>query len=233
MTTAAIAWKDGEDLKVAELKESSPNFIGRAPGSMVLLDNSTVSRQQALVRYEDGAYKVENLSTTNPTRLNDQPLSGLVPIKDGDVIKVGGLELTFHDLAASATISGPICSYCKRENSATDKDCWYCGTSLVNAPTTIKERLVAVCRVLSLDGTKFDIYPNQVLALKADGAETGRAEKLPEGTTATIEAAEGGLKLRLVSGEATINGEAAVDGDPLRSGDQLLVDGARYTLIAG
>ncbi|MEX2238627.1 MAG: FHA domain-containing protein [Dehalococcoidia bacterium] len=232
MATAAIVWKEGDQTRVAELRENSPNFVGRAAGSMVMLDDRTISRQQAIIKCEDGAYMVENLSTTNPTQLNEKPISGLAKLQDQDVINVGAVRLVFNDLAASATISGPNCSHCKRENSASDKDCWYCGTSLVNAPTTIKERRIAACRVLAGE-KKYDIFSGEALALKAGGeAEVGHPEKLPAGASATIEPAGGGIKLRVLSGEVRVGGQPASDGAALATGDEVSVDGGSYVVIA-
>lgn len=70
------------------------NVIGRLGD--IAVDDSRVSRKHAQVRLTDGALDLEDLGSTNGTKLNGQPLAAGVAqgLANGDVISLGGLELT-------------------------------------------------------------------------------------------------------------------------------------------
>lgn len=69
--------------------------IGRKHGSDVLMDDESVSREHAVIRWRDGQFRVFNLSTSNVTLINGQPGHG-VALQDGDRITLGRAELVFH-----------------------------------------------------------------------------------------------------------------------------------------
>ena len=61
---------------------------------------STVSREHAIFIYREDRMWLQNLSKTNPTTINGNQLSNeIVPLKDGDRIKMGLLELLFETFA--------------------------------------------------------------------------------------------------------------------------------------
>ncbi|MDX2076382.1 MAG: FHA domain-containing protein [bacterium] len=67
--------------------------------NLALVDKSnSVSRQHARIIEANGNYLLEALREDNPTYLNDKLLqkSEPVPIKTGDIIKVGRIILQFH-----------------------------------------------------------------------------------------------------------------------------------------
>jgi DNA-binding NtrC family response regulator len=66
------------------------------------VDDTSVSRQHALLqRQADGAYLLIDLGSTNGTLLNDRPLCAPTVLRDGDVIRIGPLRLTFRRPAAA------------------------------------------------------------------------------------------------------------------------------------
>jgi hypothetical protein len=72
--------------------------LGDAPGH-VALHATTVSRRHARLAYENGVWKVANLSQTNPVIVNDEALSvshGERPLADGDCLELGEVVLRFH-----------------------------------------------------------------------------------------------------------------------------------------
>lgn len=72
--------------------------LGDAPGH-VALHATTVSRRHARLAYENGVWKVANLSQTNPVVVNDEALSvshGERPLADGDCLELGEVVLRFH-----------------------------------------------------------------------------------------------------------------------------------------
>ncbi len=76
--------------------------LGRGEGpprTHIRLPVTTVSRQQARLRYEGGRWKLINLSQTNPTAVNGQALhtpEGVRWLQDGDTVEMGELVLRFR-----------------------------------------------------------------------------------------------------------------------------------------
>lgn len=76
--------------------------LGRGEGpprTHIRLPVTTVSRQQARLRFEGGRWKLINLSQTNPTAVNGQVLQtpeGVRWLQDGDTVEMGELVLRFR-----------------------------------------------------------------------------------------------------------------------------------------
>lgn len=68
--------------------------VGRDPGAHFVLDDSLTSRRHFRVVAEGGLYFVEDLGSTNGTRLNGRRVAR-ERLGDGDRILVGGTELEF------------------------------------------------------------------------------------------------------------------------------------------
>ncbi|MGI5963769.1 MAG: FtsW/RodA/SpoVE family cell cycle protein [Lawsonibacter sp.] len=72
------------------------NLIGRAPLADIRLDFPTVSRQHAvLLRDSTGNWRVEDLGSKGGTQVNGVPVVGSAPVRLGDQLSVGGVELLF------------------------------------------------------------------------------------------------------------------------------------------
>jgi hypothetical protein len=63
-------------------------FIGRAPDCDLVIDSPKVSRHHARVARAGGAVFVEDLESSNGTRVNGERISKAV-LKDGDQIEIG------------------------------------------------------------------------------------------------------------------------------------------------
>jgi hypothetical protein len=69
--------------------------VGRLEECGICLDDSNVSRRHAaFMRFEDG-WAIEDLDSTNGTRLNGQPVRR-ARLQDGDVIEIGLTLLHYH-----------------------------------------------------------------------------------------------------------------------------------------
>ena len=73
--------------------------VGR-PGSRkndIELNDETVSKEQVSIYYDNvkKQFSVANESATNPTRINDQPISGPTVIENGALIEIGRTVLRF------------------------------------------------------------------------------------------------------------------------------------------
>jgi pSer/pThr/pTyr-binding forkhead associated (FHA) protein len=78
--------------------------IGRHPDSDVFLDDITVSRRHAEVRYREGAFWAHDVGSLNGTYLNRRRIDN-APLSTGDEVQVGKFRLLF--LAPAAMAVGP------------------------------------------------------------------------------------------------------------------------------
>jgi DNA-binding winged helix-turn-helix (wHTH) protein len=74
------------------------NVIGRDPRCAVWLDDAGVSRRHAQIRLANVGTEavVEDLGSTNGTLVRGQRLETQLPLKDGDTLKIGSVELQFR-----------------------------------------------------------------------------------------------------------------------------------------
>ena len=63
-------------------------LIGRHPSSDVVVTDDTVSRRHARLIFRDGSWIVQDLDSTNGTRLNGQPV-GRCRLRPGDQLALG------------------------------------------------------------------------------------------------------------------------------------------------
>jgi hypothetical protein len=176
---------------------------------------------------------IENRSSTNPTQVDGASPAGPLPLNDGSHVDVGGYRLTFWDLAAGDQYSGPVCSHCHRENSETDADCWFCGTSLVNAPTSIRTRRNVVCRLIASDGTAFDLIDQKALLFRPDGTEQKGARNVNPADP-TVSSVDGRPAVRgsgiTVEG-ATAQSAGGEQAHILSSGDRIRIGDRPFVAI--
>jgi DNA-binding winged helix-turn-helix (wHTH) protein len=81
--------------KTYQLSEGD-NIIGRDPRSDVWLDVPGVSRRHAMIRVNSSNRRVtlEDMGSTNGTFVRRAPVEGEVALADGDLIRVGKVDLT-------------------------------------------------------------------------------------------------------------------------------------------
>jgi DNA-binding winged helix-turn-helix (wHTH) protein len=89
-----LSWKD-RSFALAD----GYNVIGRDPRSQIWLDDESVSRRHARISVEQDVASIEDLDSTNGTLLNREPVDSPTVLRDGDVVDVGSLQLTFRTLS--------------------------------------------------------------------------------------------------------------------------------------
>ena len=77
--------------------------VGRDPRADILLDDSTVSRQHAVFRRENGAYTVIDAGSLNGTYVNRQRVDKAT-LKNGDEIMIGKFRLFYFTNSAVRNI---------------------------------------------------------------------------------------------------------------------------------
>ena len=85
------------------------HVLGRDPDVEIFLNHPGVSRRHAVVRVSADGAMIEDLGSKNGTFVGDQLLKGTRSLRDGDIIRVGSVELTLTMLqvqTSTETVAG-------------------------------------------------------------------------------------------------------------------------------
>ena len=83
------------------------NIVGRGDEVDVAIDSGAVSRRHARITVTPGSATIEDLGSKNGTFVRGERIDGIVPLHDGEEIRLGYLALTFHVTTRQATtVSG-------------------------------------------------------------------------------------------------------------------------------
>jgi pSer/pThr/pTyr-binding forkhead associated (FHA) protein len=80
--------------------------LGRDPKSDILLNDTQVSRDHAVIRETGGAFILEDKASRNGTFVNDQKV-GTIKLSDGDEIRIGRTRILFMDKPQEAAKAVP------------------------------------------------------------------------------------------------------------------------------
>jgi hypothetical protein len=229
MSRFALTWMDDERTVAVGIDGSRDVVIGRDLASDIVIPMPTVSRRHAVLRMGGPRILIENASATNPTRVSGAWIAAPTPLEDGDEIETGGRVMRFWDLATGDHLSGPVCSHCGRENPSADGDCWFCGTSLVNAPSGIRRTSHARCRLVGTDGRAVDLVEGEVLRFADDGIVRPMKEGQSEGPGIDLDVDRPVLVGDVGAVEGPDGGQIGERG--LATGDILRVGGRVYAVI--
>ena len=86
-----LIWKDRE-IALAE----GENILGRERDVTAWIDVHSVSRHHARIRVRGEVATLEDLGSKNGTFLMGDPVSAPRPLRDGDRIRIGSVEMTFR-----------------------------------------------------------------------------------------------------------------------------------------
>ncbi len=70
-------------------------LIGRNPSTDITLVDEGISREHAVIEWEDGAFSIEDLQSTNGTKVNGTRIRS-VGLEEGDEIQIGRTVFVFH-----------------------------------------------------------------------------------------------------------------------------------------
>lgn len=70
--------------------------IGRSEHNEIVIDDSFVSYEHAIINKNKQGYWLIDLNSTNKTYLNQQPVAERVLLKQGDLIKIGAVTFSFE-----------------------------------------------------------------------------------------------------------------------------------------
>jgi pSer/pThr/pTyr-binding forkhead associated (FHA) protein len=77
--------------------------LGRDPDLALFLDSPGVSRRHALIRIAGNEATVEDLGSKNGTFVADRRLDSATRLVDGDLIRIGSIQLTFTAIGTSGS----------------------------------------------------------------------------------------------------------------------------------
>ncbi len=91
MTAKLIAEEGALEGLVLSFDEGDEWIIGRDPDTcQILVEDPEVSREHLVARRVPQGISLENLSTTNPALVNDEPIDGARILHHGDAVRIGG-----------------------------------------------------------------------------------------------------------------------------------------------
>lgn len=146
MAAIWLEWISVKKIHTKAINERSRVMIGRMPDCDIYLEDPHISRNHALVNFDDGIFKVRNLSETNPIILNDRwqiDFNQNSALRPGDMLTLGKIEIR---VAASQSPSGrrqaPVifkvrCPGCDRVLESDLVNCPWCQASLAGAEALI------------------------------------------------------------------------------------------------
>src|SRR3954452_6869118 len=100
----------GKESYRVKLDGAAASFVvGRAVGSEVWIHDGMLSRQHCRIVRDAGHWFVEDLGSTNGTRVGGHRVKGRHALQDGEAIEVGDSRLVFHaDVHVTARPADPI-----------------------------------------------------------------------------------------------------------------------------
>jgi pSer/pThr/pTyr-binding forkhead associated (FHA) protein len=78
------------------------NMIGRDPAAAVQVDDVSVSRYHARIVIDGSAARIEDLGSKNGTYVRQSRIASVVPLRDGDAIRLGSVAMVFRRSEAGA-----------------------------------------------------------------------------------------------------------------------------------
>ncbi len=83
-------WRD-----IFRLPQNVVTTIGRDPSNRIVLNEEKCSRRQCELSCDAGLWMICDLNSRNGTRVNGDRISERIPVSDGDVVRIGQMELLF------------------------------------------------------------------------------------------------------------------------------------------
>ena len=88
-----IASPEGRPAAGTSLSLDAVNSIGRDVNNSIVIDDSFVSSDHAVLSFRGRAWYVEDRGSTNGTWLNGQRVEGMLPLGYGDEVQIGQVRL--------------------------------------------------------------------------------------------------------------------------------------------
>src|SRR5262249_13067262 len=90
--------------------------LGRDPKNDIAVDDPEMSRRHAVFKRSREGTVVEDMGTSNGTAVNGQA-SARAPLKHGDVVRIGQVEITYAETTRAPSSLGPSVEYASQIKS--------------------------------------------------------------------------------------------------------------------
>lgn len=85
------SWQAGTEIPLEYV-----STLGRMPENTIVLNDTFVSGSHAEISFEQQAWWLTDVGSTNGTRVNNHPITGRVRLNSGDTISIGRVQLRAH-----------------------------------------------------------------------------------------------------------------------------------------
>ena len=118
---------------VLALDQGEEWLIGRDPDTcQFLIEDPLVSRHHAIFKQTNHVVTLENLSETNPIKINDEQIDGPQTLKEGDEVKIGGTNFRFYN---KEEVTMPVNEDQNNQNSLAYEDYSYVFDAVISKKT--------------------------------------------------------------------------------------------------
>ena len=94
---AKLIVREADQTLLIDLEGDEQLFVGRSHGCELPIQAARASRRHAeIASAEAGGHTIRDLDSTNGTLLNGAPFPDIRPLRDGDVVDIGGCLITYH-----------------------------------------------------------------------------------------------------------------------------------------
>lgn len=93
LKTIPVARLTRLDSSFDEWRLSALNSIGRHKDNAIIIDDDFVSAHHATLAWNEGAWWLTDLNSTNGTLLQNQPITSAVKMNADEIITLGGIKL--------------------------------------------------------------------------------------------------------------------------------------------
>jgi ABC transport system ATP-binding/permease protein len=232
---------EGKTVAVPLIREEIT--IGRTDGNTIRLTEQNVSRKHARLTLRGGVLRIEDLGSYNGTRLNGSTLSGVSPLKDGDVILIGdyrlGIQEELAGLAkplestAPAVAPSPVVEEAMDGQPTIPVSTMMAQAALAQTPfAEPPARLVIASRFMA--GTEFVLdRPSQVLGRTPENEIVLNHKSISRHHAKIVHDGSHYVILDLESANGVRVGGAEVDRTELQSGDVIELGEVRLRFLSG
>lgn len=99
MATGSLEMVDGAESRWQPGTQFSLDYyttVGRNPENSIAINDGFVSGSHAEISFNQGAWWLMDLGSTNGTQVNGQPIQGKVQLHQGDIVSFGRVHLRAH-----------------------------------------------------------------------------------------------------------------------------------------
>jgi adenylate cyclase len=131
------AWLERAD--GSRVPVSSNLAIGRSAGNQLVLEEDRVSRRHALIHVQSAEFWLVDLGSRNGTYVNDRRVQQPVRLREGDGLRMGGGNFTFHQPDAAPCGNTTVGSTAQTLADVRSADCWLLVADVIGSTQLLRK----------------------------------------------------------------------------------------------